>query len=495
MSELLALLENREAGVVRQRRGRLSFTYTDAWRDAPGAYPLSLSMPLIASEHSHAAIDAFLWGLLPDNEFVLRRWAQRFHVSPRSAFALLAKVGEDCAGAVQFVRPERRETLLDGATGGIDWLTESDVANRLRGLRTDAGSGRADHDTGQFSLAGAQPKTALCFDGQRWGVPHGREPTTHILKPWAGEYDGHAENEHLCLSLARALGLPASRSEVRRFEDVTALVVERYDRVHVATLANAKTALAAAKAAEAAMHAASAGAGATAMASRAAAEAANASAAARTLLAFAKTTSTYRAHQEDICQSLSIHPLLKYQNDGGPGPRQIMDLLRTHVSGAERRVSGAERQRDAGALTAFDEDAATFIDALILNWLIGGTDAHGKNYSILIGGGRLARLAPLYDLASIFAYPNIDPDKAKLAMKIGGEYRLRAVGLSQWRQLAAEIGFDPGVLTNRVRALAGELPDRLADEIRRLSAAGIAHPVIDIMARELSRRARDIAKL
>ena len=61
--------------------------FADSWRGAPGAYPLSLSMPLAAAEHPHAAIDAFLWGLLPDNEFVVRRWAQRYHVSPRNAFA------------------------------------------------------------------------------------------------------------------------------------------------------------------------------------------------------------------------------------------------------------------------------------------------------------------------------------------------------------------------------------------------------------------------
>ena len=46
-----------------------------------------------------------------------------------------------------------------------------------------------------------------------------------------------------------------------------------------------------------------------------------------------------------------------------------------------------------------DEDVVTFLDALILNWLIGERDAHAKNYSILIGGGGLDRPAPLYDIA------------------------------------------------------------------------------------------------
>ena len=75
---------------------------TPAWREAPDAYPLSLSMPLAAETHGPNAIDAFLWGLLPDNEIVLERWARRFQISARNVFALIANVGEDCAGAVQW---------------------------------------------------------------------------------------------------------------------------------------------------------------------------------------------------------------------------------------------------------------------------------------------------------------------------------------------------------------------------------------------------------
>jgi serine/threonine-protein kinase HipA len=485
MNEILALLENREVGTVRRTRGRLSFEYADSWRAAPGAYPLSLSMPLAAAEHPHAAIDAFLWGLLPDNEYVLRRWAQRYHVSPRNPFALIAEVGEDCAGAVQFVRPERRDMLLGGHVGSIVWLTEAGVADRLRGLQLDASAWHAPQDTGQFSLAGAQPKTALCFDGQRWGLPSGREPTTHILKPQTGEFDGQAENEHLYLALARALGLPAARSEVRQFEDVTAIVVERYDRVNVAALAGARAALAAEEAAEAARNTASHPSASGVTAARVAVDAATSASA---LAEFSWTTTTYRVHQEDFCQALSLHPSLKYQNDGGPGPKDIIGVLSTHAAGA--RLSGG---RDS--LTLYDEDAATFLDALILNWLIGGTDAHAKNYSILIGAGGIVRLAPFYDIASIFAYPNVDPDKARLAMKIGDEYRLRDVGLVQWHKLAVDLRRDAETLVDRIRSMASELPDRLADEVRRLSATGVRHRVIETLSRELPRRAATVARI
>ena len=106
--ELVALLDGRETSrVLQDSRGRLSFIYSEAWRNAVDAYPLSISMPLALAEHGHARIDPYLWGLLPDNEIVLDHWARRFHVSARNAFSLIACVGEDCAGS-RPIRPARK---------------------------------------------------------------------------------------------------------------------------------------------------------------------------------------------------------------------------------------------------------------------------------------------------------------------------------------------------------------------------------------------------
>ena len=96
------------------------------------AYPLSLSMPIAAKEHGRSVVEAFLWGLLPDNEQVLDRWAAKFQVSARNVFALISHVGEDCAGAVQFVTPERLEAIRSGKEDKIEWLDESEVAKRIR---------------------------------------------------------------------------------------------------------------------------------------------------------------------------------------------------------------------------------------------------------------------------------------------------------------------------------------------------------------------------
>jgi serine/threonine-protein kinase HipA len=272
-TQLIAFAEGLVMGTVTNAKaGRLSFLYSDEWLASPRAYPLSVSMPLSPDEHGHLRIHPFLWGLLPDNEIVLGQWARKFHVSPRNVFGLISNVGEDCAGAVQFVKPERLDVVRSDGPLAVQWLDEAGVADRLRALRQDPSAWRMARDTGQFSLAGAQPKTALLLEKGRWGVPSGRTPTTHILKPPTGEFDGHAENEHFCLELARALGLPVANSQIQRFENEIAIVIERYDRVHSKGI-------------------------------------------------------IHRVHQEDICQALGLPPTQKYQSDGGPSVRAIAELL------------------------------------------------------------------------------------------------------------------------------------------------------------------------
>jgi serine/threonine-protein kinase HipA len=422
--ELIAILDGRETGrVARDKRGRLSFTYNEEWRAADNAYPLSISMPLALAQHGHAKIDPFLWGLLPDNQMILDHWARKFHVSARNAFSLIGAVGEDCAGAVQFVRPERLDDILGGAPPEIEWLDEAAIAQRLRALREDNSAWRIPRDTSQFSLAGAQPKTALLVDDGRWGVPSGRVPTTHILKPPSGEFDGHAENEHFCLELARALGLPVVDSRIMHFQDEVAIVIERYDRIRTAA-------------------------------------------------------GLRRVHQEDICQALSIPPTLKYQNEGGPGIRDIVELLRTYSSNAA-------------------EDVRTFLDSVAYNWMIVGTDAHAKNYALLIGAEGRVRLAPLYDVASVSPYSQIDIHRVKLSMKLGGEYRFRNIQQRHWRRQADELGVDPDELVHRVDDLARQLADNVPNIARRMTDEGLTHPLIPRLVGALTARAaacRDILR-
>jgi serine/threonine-protein kinase HipA len=260
------------AGIVTQRPGgNFRFEYDPAYAADPASIPLSHSMPLTQGTHGTRAIATWMWGLLPDNEATLRRWSQRYQVSARNPFALLAAMGEDCPGAVQLAPPG-----FDFAErGGVQWIPPRNLDERIRALIDDPGAGRLAGDTGQFSLAGAQAKTALYRAGRKWGVPRGRTPTTHILKPQAGPFADLAANEHFCLELARAAGLPSARTEVLAIGGIPTLVVERFDRYRGKRGSPIK-----------------------------------------------------RIHQEDCCQALGIPPTRKYQAEGGPGIPEIMDLLR-----------------------------------------------------------------------------------------------------------------------------------------------------------------------
>lgn len=392
LREIAVLLEGVRAGTITETNGRLRLRYDDSYRQSD-ATPLSVSMPVQLAEHGHESVSAFLWGLLPDNDRVLQRWGQTFQVSPSNAAALLSTpIGADCAGAVQFATLEHADALLE-RDGSIDWLDERELAQRLRDLSSDTADwlGARRHP-GQFSLAGAQAKTALRHDPERdrWGVPHGREPTTHILKPGVREFDRLALNEHICLAAARRMGLLAARTTIRRFEDQTVVAVERFDRARLGD------------------------------------------------------GSLLRVHQEDLCQALAVHPTRKYQHDDGPGVSDIAALLRRVLPRRE-------------AIDALDR----LVDALLFNWFICGTDAHAKNYGLLLSGAHI-RLAPLYDIASMLPYET-DPLQLHLAMKVGGTYRLRDITPHTWHKLANELELDADQVVVRARKLGEQLPDALAE--------------------------------
>jgi len=127
-------LEGQVAAVLDSSRSHTQLTYSDEWLNSEAAYPLSQSLPLVAKRLTGAPVVNFLWGLLPDNERTLDAWGRRFQVSARDPAALLAHVGEDCAGAVQFVREERIDEVLasEKEAPKIDWLNEHELEHRIR---------------------------------------------------------------------------------------------------------------------------------------------------------------------------------------------------------------------------------------------------------------------------------------------------------------------------------------------------------------------------
>lgn len=172
---------------------------------------------------------------------------------------------------------------------------------------------------------------------------------------------------------------------------------------------------------------------------------------------FLEDGTAVRIHQEDCCQALGYMPDQKYAADGRPGARDLVRLF--------ARTNRA------------DFNVASFTYMLFFNYLIGGTDAHAKNYSLMLAEGGSAIIAPMYDVASGLAYDSIRR-KGRLAMGIGGENRFGRVGsgaLKRYAEAAQQAGAQISHETclTFMTDLAQEIPVSLAVVFDEMSAAGM----------------------
>jgi len=173
-----------------------------------------------------------------------------------------------------------------------------------------------------------------------------------------------------------------------------------------------------------------------------------------------------REHQEDFCQALGIVSEHKYQSEGGPSLKQCFELVRNTSS-----VPLADLQ--------------SLLDAVFFNLLIGNNDAHGKNFSLIYRADGPTQLAPLYDLVSTAAYPELS---ARMAMKIGGEHDPENVGPRQIEKLANEAALSVPFVRNRMTELADAVTAAIptvATEER--SAVGVAGQIRDRCQRIIER--------
>lgn len=432
---LNVFLNSRHVGVLRREStGAIDFQYAGEWLEWSSTFPVSLSLPLREDRYIGAPVINVFDNLLPDADAIRKRVAERVGANGTDAFSLLTSLGHDCVGALQFL-PDGVDPGAAGASDGKP-VDAGEIADIIKNLAA-APLGMGEDEDFRISIAGAQEKTALLRVNDRWFKPIGTSATTHILKPQIGQLpngidlSNSVENEYLCLKLLDAWGIATPTVEIADFGERRTLIVERFDR------------------------------------------------------RWTKDGRLLRLPQEDTCQALSIPPTRKYQSDGGPGMREIIDLLK-------------------GSDTP-DTDISTFMRATILFWLLGATDGHAKNFSIFIGPGGRFRLTPLYDVLT--AQPSLDQsrirrNKFKLAMSVGNNrhYAIHEITPRHFLQTAAFAGIgapamqaifhDIAANARRqaetvVAALPGGFPDQLVTSVM----AAVRHRV-GLIAESLSAEAR-----
>ena len=386
--------------------GPMEFAYDPSWLESPSARAISLSMPLRPSNEPYRdPVNAYFDNLLPDNRAIRERMQRRFHAGSTEAFDLLSEVGRDCVGAVQILPegavPEGLQRIQGRAvTADEIGLLLSEMLGSTFGHQ-DA----RDDDAFRISLAGAQEKTAFLRNGDKWMVPHGTTPTTHIFKlPMGIRMDGidlstSVENEWLCSEIIREFGVDVAQCRMDSFGSHRVLVVERFDR-----------------------------------------------------RLSAAGTWWLRLPQEDFCQATGTPPGLKYESDGGPGIRRIMDVL-------------------LGSTNA-EKDRLTFFRTQMLFWVLGAIDGHAKNFSIFLEAGGSYRLAPLYDILS--AYPlmgreqgQLPMQRIKMAMAVYGanrHYEWSRMEPRHW----VETGRRCGIAEETTRGLMNEIGESTGGVLERV---------------------------
>ncbi len=424
--ELKVLMNGYLVGRLRSSyRGALSFVYDKSWLISDNRRPISLSLPISDREYHGPTVDNFFDNLLPDSMPIRNRLQARVGAETSRCFDLLARIGRDCVGALQLLPGDEE---IDVQEINAVQLGEADIAAVLYNYHSMPLGVDMEADF-RISVAGAQEKTAFLKIGNTWNRPRGATPTSHIFKLPIGEL-GHSgidlsesiENEWLCQQILKAYDIPVAATEMGKFGDQKVLIVERFDRRWSKD---------------------------------------------RTWL--------IRLPQEDMCQATGTSGNLKYENEGGPGMRVIMDILLGSVQG--------------------HEDRATFMTAQLLFWMLAAIDGHAKNFSIFHMLKGNYRMTPLYDVMSahpIVAAGQIDKQRVRMAMALEGKnrhYRQDMISRRHWIETAGKLRFSPIEMEEIVEKCCDNA-DEVINKVSNLIPSGFPEIIADTVLAGL-RSSRD----
>lgn len=407
-------------------RTHYRIVYNTEWQRIGGP-SLSLSLPTTQRTHTGRVVSDFLDNLLPDSTAVREDWARQSGLSDADPFHLLAAHGADVAGALEFYA-EGEPVETDGAFAAV---SDDEIAGRIRAIRENRPVPVADDaGNGRFSLGGAQGKFALALRDGNWFDPTGIHPSTHIFKPKVTGLANGEIVEHITMTAMSILGLASANTQLVEFANEHTLMVERFDRQPRAD------------------------------------------------------GTIQRIHQEDMAQALGIPRLRKYEKDGGPNYRMILQTL--------DRIP----DRDSAALAK-----ERFAKSLVFSWLVLNTDAHAKNYSLQ----RLPEsfdLTDMYDVSSLLPYvqPNGDRsndllaafDRTELSMKIASSFEAGSMSAFEWSAVARDARLDPDAFLAWAR-LRAEAAPAVFQAVASTLPEKFQTPVVELLLERIALRGEQAA--
>lgn len=396
--------------------GSLSLLYADRWLQTAGAFPLSVTMPLRADPYPSDVISPWLANLLPEEE-QLQVLTRSLGIDQADVLAVLAEIGGDTAGALSFGAATERP--LWTYTPLTNFYDTADP--RLALERHFEDLGRRPFLVGEEgvrqSLAGGQKKSALAVLGPD-GAPVLRLPQTGDVL--AIPLNGAPSTLIVKPDNPNLPGITENEvwclrmAQAIGIEAAQATILQSSKRTAIGVLRYDRR--------------------------------------------LGRSGQLLRLHQEDFAQANGLPPGRKYERGTLPG----LDLKTLLETG--RYVSA--------------NDALALLDQVIFNILVANTDAHAKNYSLILPVGATPQLAPLYDVSTVLSWPHV---VKAYAQSIDGKKRNPdMVAGRHWEAIAREIGYRPTDVKNRVQQVVDALVanrTKVTAEVTVLSGATEAYVV------------------
>ena len=186
-----------------------------------------------------------------------------------------------------------------------------------------------------------------------------------------------------------------------------------------------------------------------------------------------------RIHVIDGLQALDLPVSKKYERWLGSTP----DVAKAREGASIPRLQGLADRTATPARTR-----QLLLRRHIFDFLVGNSDAHGKNVSFFVSRAGLA-LAPTYDTVCVAAWPHLDTD---LALAIGDQFAAAAVGPRDWQQLADDCALHRGLVFRELRGMASRMRGALAAVGDDLAETDVEREMLATVRAVVARRIEQI---